>query len=110
MGAGEPHVTVTTNGCWTTSTCVDATALLPLWSVTVNDSVNVPLTGSVTVKVPVPWYGCVPPVAETVQENGLPAVICAADPHVTLTMNGCWTTVTCVDATALLPLWSVTVN
>src|SRR5262245_26183760 len=104
-----PQVTVAMKGCWTTVTCVEATALLPLWSVTVNDSVKLPLTGWVTVKFPAPWYGAVPPVAVTLQMNGLPAVM-VEPPHVTLATNGCWTTVTCVEATALLPLWSLTVN
>src|SRR5260370_34418543 len=50
-----------------------------------NDSVNDPLTGCVTLNVPMPWYGPVPPVAETTQSNGLPAVIAADDdPQLTL--------------------------
>jgi len=107
----EPQTTLTTNGCCTTVTSVEATELLPLESVTVNNSLKSPLTGWVTVKSPVPVYGCVPPVAETVQVNGLPAVIAAVEePHVTLTTNGCWTTVTVVEATALFWLASVTVN
>src|SRR2546428_9705446 len=110
-GADEPQVTVTVNGCWITVTVVVAIALFPFASLTVKDSWNVPLTGSVTVKVPVPWYGPVPPVALTVQLNGLPAVIAAEEePQVTLTTNGCWTTVTWVEATALLPLASLTLN
>ncbi len=107
----EPQVTLTTNGCWTTVTWVEAIALLPFASWTVNDSVKVPFTGSVTLIEPVPWYGAVPPVADTVHVNGLPAVIAAdAEPHVTLTTKGCWTTVTCVEAIALLPLASLTVK
>src|SRR5712692_461860 len=96
---GDPQETLTTNGCWTTVTWVEASADLWLASLTVNDSVKVPLTGSVTLKVPVPVKGSVPPVAETVHENGLPAVIAAVEePQVTLTTNGCWTTVTWVEA------------
>ena len=43
-------------------------------SVTVNDSVFEPLVVSVRLNVPVPVYGVVPPVALTVQLNGLPIV------------------------------------
>src|SRR6266571_2590405 len=43
-------------------------------SITVNDSVLEPLVGSVTLNVPVPVYGAVPPEADTVQLNGFPAV------------------------------------
>src|SRR5712692_3798980 len=108
----EPQTTLTTNGCCTTVTSVEATALLPLASVTMNDSVNDPLTGCVTLNVPVPWYGPVPPVAETVHENGLPAVIAPPEalPQLTLTTNGCWTTITVVLATAVFPLESTTLN
>src|SRR6266851_5213648 len=86
-------------------------ALFPFASVTVKRSVNEPLAGWVTMNVPVPPYGPVPPVADIVHENGLPAVIgVPVEPQVTLTTNGCWTTVTCVDATAVLPLASPTLN
>jgi len=49
-------------------------ALTELESVTVKDSVKVPLTASVLLTVPVPVYGEVPPVADTVQSKGLPEV------------------------------------
>ncbi len=48
------QVTVTTSGWAVTVTLVEPEALAPLASVTVNDSVNVPFTGCVTVNVPVP--------------------------------------------------------
>ena len=66
--------TVTTSGCAATLTVAEPEALAPLASITVNDSVFVPLVGSVLLNVPVPVYGVVPPVAVTVQLNGLPAV------------------------------------
>jgi hypothetical protein len=69
------HVTVTASGCGATLTVVDAEALTLLASVTANVSVLVPLVASVREIVPVPVYGVVPPVAETVQLNALPAVI-----------------------------------
>ena len=68
------HVTVTTSGWGAIVTLAEPEAVIPLASVTLNVSVNVPLTGCVTLKVPVPEYGVVPPVAETVQLKGLPAV------------------------------------
>ncbi len=68
------HVTVTTSGWAATLTDADAEALTPFASITVKDSVLVPLTGSVLLKVPVPVYGVEPPLAVTVQLNGLPAV------------------------------------
>src|SRR3989442_1403719 len=89
VGTDGPQVTATVKGCWITVTVVVAIALLPLASWTVNDSVKVPFTGSVTVKVPVPWYGEVPPVADTLHWNGLPAVIAAdEEPQWTVTTNG----------------------
>ena len=66
--------TVTTSGWPATLTLVDPEALAAFASVTVKDSVLVPLVGSVLLSVPVPVYGAVPPDAETVQLNGLPAV------------------------------------
>ena len=86
----------------------DAEAVTPLASVTLNDSVKVPLTSSVTLKVPVPEYGDVPPVADTVQLNGLPAV--APESHVNATTNGWGATLTPTEAEAAAPLASVTVN
>ena len=68
------HEAVTTSGCAATLTLADPEALAALASVTVKDSVLVPLVASVLLKVPVPVYGVVPPVAVTVQLNGLPAV------------------------------------
>src|SRR5207247_2012972 len=106
-----PHMTLTTKGCWTTVTVVVATAVFPLASLTSKDSWNDPLTGSVTVNVPVPRYGPVPPVADTLHVNGLPAVIAAdEEPQETVTTNGCWRTVTLVDATAVLPFASFTLK
>jgi len=52
----------------------------------VNVSVLDPLVGSVTLNVPVPEYGDVPPLAVTVQLNALPAV--APESHVTVTTKG----------------------
>ena len=46
----------------------------PLASVTLNVSVFVPLVVSVLLSVPVPVYGPVQPVADTVQLKGLPVV------------------------------------
>jgi len=73
-------------------------------------SVKVPLTGWVTVNVPVPLYGPVPPVALTVQLNGLPDVGAAVEPHDTVTINGCGTTVTLAEPEAVTPLASVTLK
>src|SRR6266567_4548504 len=107
----DPQVTVTTRGCGTTFTLAEPEAVTLLASVTLNDSVNVPLTGSVTWKVPVPEYGVVPPVAETTQLKGLPAVIATvSDPHVTVTTKGCGATMTLVEPEAVTPLASVTLN
>jgi hypothetical protein len=80
------HVTVTTIGWGATVTVADPDAVMVLESVTLNPSLKVPLTGCVTLNVPVPVYGVVPPVAETVQLNGLPAA--AAESHVTVTTSG----------------------
>ena len=68
------HVTVTTSGCAATLTVAEPEALTALASVTVKVSVLEPFAGSVRLKVPVPEYGVVPPVALTVQSKGLPAV------------------------------------
>src|SRR6266567_2647068 len=107
----DPHVTVTTNGCGATMTLVEPEAVTPLASVTEKVSVNVPFTCSVTEKVPVPEYGVVPPVAETVQSNGLPAVMAAdVEPHVTVTTSGCGATLTLAEPVAVIPLASVTLN
>ena len=84
----ELQVTVTTKGCGATLTMADPVAVAPFASVTLNDSVNWPFTGCVTENVPVPEYGCVPPVAETSQLNGFPAVSLPGMWHVTVTTNG----------------------
>ncbi len=64
-------------------TVADAEADTVFKSVTVNDSVLLPLVGSVLLKVPVPVYGVVPPVAETVQLNAVPAVAVGGQETVT---------------------------
>ncbi len=97
-----------TSGCGPTTTVVEAVAEAPLASLTVNDSGNVPLVGCVTVNVPVPVYGLVPPLAETVQVNALPAVM--GDEHVTVAVRGWPATVTDADPEALTPFPSVTLN
>jgi len=109
--AVELQDTVTINGCGTTVTLAEPEAVTPFASVTLKDSVKVPFTGSVTLKVPVPEYGPVPPVADTVQLNGLPAVIAAeVDPQVTVTIRGCGTTLTLAEPEAVTPLASVTLK
>jgi hypothetical protein len=102
------HVTVTTIGCGATVTLAETDMVTPLASVTENFSVKVPLTGSVTVKLPVPVYGAVPPVADTVQLNGLPAV--APELHATVTTKGCGAIATLADPDALTWLASVTLK
>jgi len=87
-------------------TVVDPEALTLLESITVNDSVYVPLTDSVMLNDPVPEYGEVPPVAETSQLNGLPAV--TAESQVTVTTRGCGAIVTVMVPRAVTPLESVT--
>src|SRR6266571_9546174 len=79
-----------------------------LTSVTWKDSVKVPLTASVTVNGPMPVYGAVPPVAETMQENGLPEV--GADWQLTATTNGCGATFTVAETVAIAPFASSTAN
>jgi len=54
---GTWQVTVTIKGCGATLTTVEPEAVTPLASVTLNDSVKLPLTDWVTVNVPVPEYG-----------------------------------------------------
>jgi len=74
-----------------------------------NDSVLVPLVVSVLEMVPVPVYGAVPPLAETVQLKALPVVT----PEVgqdTVTMRGWPPTVTVAEPEALTALLSVTVK
>ena len=65
---------MTARGWAATVTLADPEALTAFASVTVKDSVFTPLLDSVLLMVPVPVYGAVPPVADTVQLNGLPAV------------------------------------
>ncbi len=103
------HVTVTTSGWPATLTLADPEALTVFASVTVNDSVLVPFVGSVLEIVPVPVYGAVPPVAVTVQLNGLPAVTPLVG-HVTVTTSGWPPTLTVADPEALAEFASVTVN
>ncbi len=81
------HETVTTSGCAPTLTLAVAVALTLLASVIVNDSVLLPLVGSVRLIEPTPVYGPVPPVAETVQLKGLPAVTPDVG-HVAVTTSG----------------------
>ncbi len=103
------HVTLTISGCADTVTVAVPEAVAPFASCTLNLSVKLPLTGWVTLKVPVPEYGPVPPVAETVQLKGLPAVTPDAG-HVTVTTSGWAVMVTVVDPLAEIPLESFTVN
>ena len=103
------HETVTTRGCGATETLAEPDALALFASVTVKDSVLVPLLGSVLLIVPVPVYGPVPPVAVTVQLNGLPAVTPLVG-HVAVTTSGCPPTVTPAVPVADTPLASVTVK
>src|SRR5881409_2804888 len=103
------HVAVTTSGWAATLTLADPEALTALASVTVNDSVLVPFVGSVLLIVPVPVYGADPPVAVTVQLNGLPAVTPLVG-HVTVTTSGCPATLTLADPEALTVFASVTVK
>ncbi len=102
------HVTVTMRGCGATATLAEPEAVTWFASVTEKVSVKVPLTGWVTVNEPVPVYGPVPPVALTVQLNGLPAV--APVPQFTVTIRGCGPTLTEAELLALAPLESPTVK
>jgi hypothetical protein len=90
-------------------TLVDPDAVTPLASVTTNFSVNEPFTGCVTENDPVPEYGDVPPVADTVQLNGLPAVT-PDDGQVTVTTSGWGATVTLAEPEAVTLLASVTLK
>ncbi len=73
------------------------------------DSVFEPFVGSVLEIVPVPVYGVVPPVADTVQLKALPAVTPVVG-HDTVTTKGCAATLTLAEAEALTVLLSVTVK
>ena len=90
-------------------TLAEPEAVAEFASVTVNDSVFVPLVGSVLLRVPVPVYGEVPPEADTVQLNGLPAVTPLVG-HETVTTSGVPTMFTVAEPEALTALVSVTVN
>ena len=67
-------------------TVVDPDCDCPFPSVTVKVSVFIPLVGSVLLNVPVPVYGVVPPLAETVQLNAAPVVTVVG--HDTVTTSG----------------------
>ena len=105
----EPQSTVTTNGWAATLTVAEAEALAVLASITVKVSIFVPFTGSVLLTEPVPEYGPVPPVAETVQLNGLPAVM-PEEGQLTVTIKGWPATLTVAEPEALTPFASVTVK
>ena len=100
---------VATIGCPPTDTVAELEALTVLASVTVNDSTLFPFVVSVRLKVPVPVYGALPPVADTVQLNGLPVVTPLVG-HDTVTTRGWPPTLTVADPEALIVLESVTVN
>ena len=106
--AVEGHVTVTTNGVPWTDTLADPDAVTVFASVTLNDSVLMPLVVSVIAKLPVPVYGRVPPAAVTSHENVTPGVDVAG--QATVTTKGCGLTTTLAVAAALTPFASVTVN
>src|SRR5437867_1818969 len=95
------------SGCAPTVTEAEPIALAWFASVTLNLSVNVPLTGWVIVKEPVPVYGPVPPVADTVQLNGLPAVT-PEDGQTTVTTSGCGLTDIGMLTLVVAPLASLT--
>jgi len=103
------HDTATTRGCAATLTVAEPDALAAFASVTVNDSVLLPFVGSVLLKVPVPVYGVVPPVADTVQLKWSPAITPEAG-HVTVTTSGWAATLTLAEAEALTAFASVTVK
>jgi len=108
-GAVGVNVKLAVIGWPPTLTVAEPDALTVFASVTVNDSVFVPLVGSVLLRVPVPVYGAVPPVADTVQLNGLPVVTPLVG-HDTVTTRGCAATLTLADPEALTAFASVTVN
>jgi len=103
------HVTVTTKGWAATLTVAEFEALTVFESVTVKLSVFVPLVGSVREIVPVPVYGAVPPVADTVQLNSLPAVTPVVGQE-TVTTRGWAAMLTLAEPEALIVFESVTVN
>jgi hypothetical protein len=71
--------------------------------------VKVPFVGRVTEIDPVPVYGEVPPVADTAQLNGLPAVRPLFGQS-TVTTNGCPAITTVSLPDAVEPLASVTLK
>ncbi len=101
--------TVMTSGCGATVTSAVATALMPLASMMVNVSTLEPLTGSVRLILPVPVYGPVPPVAETVHVKALPAVIPVGG-HAAVATRGWASTVTEPDPTIPTVFASTTVK
>src|SRR5437867_4808156 len=103
------HEIVTISGCGAMSTVTLTVMLAALASVTVKDSVAAPLRASVLLIAPVPAYGCVPPVADTLHVNGLPAVT-PLDGQVAVTTKGWGATVTVADPTAPTVLASTTVK
>jgi len=92
-----------------TLTVAEPEALTVFASVTVNVSVLEPLTASVRLKVPVPVYGAEPPLAVTVQLNGLPAVTPLVGQD-TDTVSGWPATLTLAEPEADAAFASVTVN
>ena len=106
---GEPQATWTTSGCGSIVTIANPDVVTPFASVTEKDSVNDPLTCSLTLNSPVPAYGEVPPDDVTVQLNGLPVVSPDAG-HVTVTTRGCGVTLMVADPEAVCALASVTLK
>src|SRR6266581_7254519 len=90
-------------------TVAEPEADCPLESVTRNSSSYEPLLGSVTGSVPLPEYGPVPPVAQTLQSK-VTVAIRPDDGQVTLTTIGCGRIVTLVEPDAVRPLASLTLN
>jgi hypothetical protein len=90
-----------------TESLPEALAAFP--SVTVKLIVFVPLTAKLRWNVPVPVYGAVPPDAETMQSNGLPAVRPVLG-QLTVTTSGCGAIVTESEPVALTAFASVTVK
>ena len=101
--------TVTTSGWAAMVTESLPDAVTALASVTLKLWVNVPLVGWVADRVPVPVYGAVPPVADTVQLNGLPAVSPVFGQS-TVTTRGWAPMVTGSLPEAVTPLASVTLK
>jgi hypothetical protein len=108
-GAAGLKVKSATRGCGAMVTVSEPLAETPLASVTVKVTVYVPLTGKLADREPVPVYGAVPPVAETVQLNGLPAVRPVFGQS-TIATNGCGAIVTLSEPLALTAFASVTVK